>query len=251
MKTNAVRLIAVPFADEIVPGDDVSLKLAAALRHQKLALEDSDILVIKHKIISKAEGRIAPLGRVRPRRSAIVWARKFGSDARVVELALLEARGIVRQKNGVLITETRHGFVCANSGVDASNVDGGNSAVFLPSDPDRSAARLRSQIRKVLGVSVAVIVSDSFGRPWREGLTEVAIGVAGMKPLLDYRGKRDSHGYKLRASAEAVADELACAAGLVCGKLNRTPVCVVRGFKYAPGKGTARELVRKQNDLFR
>src|SRR5262249_32448645 len=121
----------------------------------------------------------------------------------------------------------------------------------LPMDPDRSAARLRLGIKKVFGVSVAVIVSDSFGRPWREGLTDVAIGVAGLKPLLDYRGTRDPNGYMLRGTVEAVADELACAAGLVCGKLNRTPVCVVRGFRYAPGKGFARELVRRKNDLFR
>jgi coenzyme F420-0:L-glutamate ligase/coenzyme F420-1:gamma-L-glutamate ligase len=159
---------------------------------------------------------------------------------------------MVGMKRGVLITETRHGFICANSGVDASNVDGGDSALLLPKDPDRSAARLRSQVKRALRVSVAVIISDSFGRPWREGLTEVAIGVAGMKPLLDYRGKRDPHGYQLRASYEAVADELACAAGLVCGKLNRTPVCIVRGFKYQPGRGTARGLIRaKKDDLFR
>lgn len=251
MKTDEVRLIAVPLADEIVPGDDLSLKLASALRHQKLTLREKDILVIKHKIVSKAAGQIVLLRDVRPRRSAVAWARKYGNDARVIELALCEARRIVRQKSGVLITETWRGFVCANSGVDASNVDGGKSAVLLPSDPDRSAAQLRSRIRNALGVSVAVIISDSFGRPWREGLADVAIGVAGIKPLLDYRGKRDPHGYKLRATAEAVADELACAAGLVCGKLNRTPVCVIRGFRYKSGKGSARELVRKKNDLFR
>jgi len=136
--------------------------------------------------------------------------------------------------------------------VDASNVDGGESAFLLPRGPDRSAARLRSDIKKSLGASAAVIISDSFGRPWREGLTEVAIGVAGMKALLDYRGKRDPHGYTLHATAEAVADELACAAGLVCGKLNRTPVCIVRGFKYQRGRGSARDLIRpKENDLFR
>ena len=135
--------------------------------------------------------------------------------------------------------------------MDASNVDGGKTAVLLPENPDRSAARLQSRIKKTVGVSVAIVVSDSFGRPWREGLCEVAIGVAGMKPLLDYRGKRDPHGYKLRATAEAVADELACAAGLVCGKLNRTPICLVRGFQYQPGRGAARDLIRKKNDLFR
>jgi coenzyme F420-0:L-glutamate ligase / coenzyme F420-1:gamma-L-glutamate ligase len=251
MTHGEVRLIPLYLADEIFPGDDLLQKLAAALRHQNLTLANNDVVVIKHKIISKAEGQIVPLETVPSRRSAISWARRFDGDARVVELALREAKRIVRQKNGVLITETRLGFVCANSGVDASNVDGGKSAVLLPKDPDRSAARLRSQIKKSFGVTVAVIVSDSFGRPWREGLTDVAIGVAGMKPLLDYRGHRDPHGYKLRATTEAVADEVACAAGLVCGKLNRAPACVIRGFAYAPGSGDAQKLVRRKNDLFR
>ncbi len=257
MKPRDIRLIPIPFPSEVLPGDDLIEKLRSALRHQKTLLKTGDILVIKHKVVSKAEGQVVALTDVRPTSSASLWADECGTDARLVELALREARRIVRKKmlrkkNGVLITETRHGLVCANSGVDASNVDGGNSAVLLPKDPDRSAARLRSQIRKALGVSVAVIISDSFGRPWREGLTEVAIGVAGMKPLLDYRGKRDPHRYRLRASYEAVADELACAAGLVCGKLNRTPVCIVRGFEYQRGPGSARDLVRaKENDLFR
>jgi coenzyme F420-0:L-glutamate ligase/coenzyme F420-1:gamma-L-glutamate ligase len=169
-----------------------------------------------------------------------------------VQLALNESRRIVRKRKGVLITETRHGFVCANSGVDVSNVDGGESAALLPEDPDVSASRLRSGITKSMGVSVAIIISDSFGRPWREGLTEVAVGLAGMQPLLDYRGKRDPHGYPLHASFEAVADELACAAGLVCGKLNRTPLCIVRGYSYPRGRGAARDLIRAaEHDLFR
>ena len=140
-------------------------------------------------------------------------------------------------KRGVLITETKHGFICANSGVDVSNVDGGNHAVLLPANPDRSAAKLRRELKKQLGIEIAVIVSDSFGRPWREGLTEVAIGVAGMRPLVDYRGRRDPHGYSLHATIDAVADELACAAGLVCGKLAGTPACIIRGYAYQRGKG--------------
>ena len=158
----------------------------------------------------------------------------------------------MRRKRGVLITETRHGFVCANSGIDVSNVDGGGKAALLPKDPDRSASRLRKEVKRVTGAEIAVIVSDSFGRPWREGLTEVAIGIAGMQPLVDYRGRRDSHGYKLHASIDAVADELACAAGLVCGKLESTPACIIRGFPYRRGAGTARQLVRPAvYDLFR
>jgi coenzyme F420-0:L-glutamate ligase / coenzyme F420-1:gamma-L-glutamate ligase len=247
-----IRIIPVPLPGEVRPGDNLVEKLAAALKHQNLELKSGDILVVKHKIVSKAEGQIASLRKVKPSPAATAWARQSGADARVVELALAESKRVVRQKKGVLITQTRHGFVCANSGIDVSNVDGGKSAVLLPKDPDRSAQQLRSGLRKSYGVDVAVIISDSFGRPWREGLTEAAIGVAGMKPLIDYRGKRDEHGYRLHASAEAVADEVACAAGLVCGKLNRTPVSIVRGFAFQHAKGSARELIRPaKNDLFR
>jgi coenzyme F420-0:L-glutamate ligase/coenzyme F420-1:gamma-L-glutamate ligase len=152
----------------------------------------------------------------------------------------------------VLITETKHGLVCANSGVDVSNVDGGSHALLLPQDPDRSAGQLHRELKKRLRLSIPVLITDTFGRPWREGLTEVAIGVAGMKALHDDRGRRDPHGYRLRVSVDAVADELACAAGLVCGKLTRTPACIIRGFRYRPGRGSARDLIRPAaNDLFR
>ena len=249
---DAIRLIAVRFADGIVPGDDLAKKFAAALRREKQSLKNGDVIVIKHKVVSKAEGQVVRLDSVKPSRAAKTWARISGADGRVIELALSESKRIVRKSKGVLITETHHGLVCANSGVDVSNVDGGDSAVLLPKNPDRSAHELRSRIRKKLGVDVAVIISDSFGRPWREGLAEVAIGVSGIRPILDHRGRRDSHGYQLHASEEAVADELACAAGLVCGKLNRTPVCIVRGFKYQRGRGTAFDLIRPaKNDLFR
>jgi coenzyme F420-0:L-glutamate ligase/coenzyme F420-1:gamma-L-glutamate ligase len=252
----AITLIPVPFTDEIRPGDSLSEKLANALKGQRLPLRSGDILVLKHKIVSKAEGQLVEINSVKPSSTAKKWSQQSGTDARVVELALRESREVIRKKvgggHGVLITETRHGLVCANSGVDLSNVNGGKHALLLPKDPDNSAAQLRSAIKRETGVSVAVIISDSFGRPWREGLTEVAIGVAGMKPLLDLRGKRDPHGYVLHATAEAVADELACAAGLVCGKLNGVPVGVVRGFRYEPGRGSARELQRaRKNDLFR
>ena len=252
----AVTLIPVPFPGEIRPGDDLADNLLHELKTQKLSLESGDVVVVKHKIVSKAEGRLVQLRNVKPSRPARKWSQQSGTDPRIVELALRESRAIVRKKvigdHGVLITETRHGMVCANSGVDLSNVDGGECALLLPKDPDKSAARLRSAIERKTGFQVAVIISDSFGRPWREGLTEFAIGVAGMKPLLDFRGKRDPHGYVLHATAEAVADELACAAGLVCGKLNGVPVCIVRGFRYEPDRGGARELQRaRKNDLFR
>jgi coenzyme F420-0:L-glutamate ligase/coenzyme F420-1:gamma-L-glutamate ligase len=229
------------------PGDSLADKLLAAAQ-----LQSGDILIVKHKIVSKSEGRIVDLTTIQPSDESIAWAKQYGLDARVIELALRESQSVLRRKNGVLITETHHGFLCANSGVDVSNVDGGHHAILLPEDPDRSAANLRRAIKKHTGLSVPVIITDSFGRPWREGLTEFAIGIAGMKPLRDDRGRRDPDGYLLKASVEAIADELACAAGLVCGKLNRTPACIVRGFRYDPGAGSFKDLLRPAaTDLFR
>ena len=247
-----LRLIPIALGGEIRAFDSLSGKLLESLRRHNLALEPGDILVVKHKIISKAEGRMVDLATIKPTAESRAWAKKYRLDPRVIELALRESRAVIRRKNGVLITETRHGFLCANSGVDVSNVDGGRHALLLPEDPDHSAALLRRELKKRTGLAIAVIITDSFGRPWREGLTEAAIGIAGMKPLRDDRGRRDSHGYKLRVSLEAVADELACAAGLVCGKLKRTPACIVRGFRYEAGRGSARELLRPAaSDLFR
>lgn len=246
-----VRLIPIRFADEIRPGDSLADKLLEALR-RRIKLQAGDILVVKHKIVSKSEGRLVDLATIEPSAESIAWAKQYALDARVVELALRESRAVIRRKNGVLITETHHGFLCANSGVDVSNVSGGSHALLLPEDPDRSAANLRRELKKRTGLAIPVIITDSFGRPWREGLTEFAIGIAGMKPLRDDRGRRDPHGYKLHASVEAVADELACAAGLICGKLNRAPACIVRGFRYAPGSGGIRALLRPAvTDLFR
>ncbi|MFZ1918552.1 MAG: coenzyme F420-0:L-glutamate ligase [Terriglobales bacterium] len=247
-----IRILPIAVAAEIGPETSLSEMLLAGARGARLRFEDGDILVVKHKVVSKAEGSIVSLAEIRPSAASRAWGRRYGVDARVTELALRESRRIVRRKRGVLITETRHGFICANSGVDVSNVDGGKHAVVLPADPDQSAARLRRELKASAGVEIAVIVSDSFGRPWREGLTEVAIGVAGMRPLVDYRGRRDPHGYSLHATIDAVADELVCAAGLVCGKLARTPACIIRGYSYQRGNGRARELLRPaRRDLFR
>ncbi len=247
-----ISIIPIPFPGEVRPGDSLARELLAALKVRKLSLQNHDILVIKHKIVSKSEGQLVDLATITPSRSSRAWARRYQLDARVIELSLAQSKRIVRRKRGVLITQTRHGFVCANNGVDVSNVNGGTHALLLPHNPDRSAAQLRRAIKKALHISVGVIISDSFGRAWREGLTEVAIGVAGLRPLRDYRGHRDSHGYPLRASVDAVADELACAAGLVCGKLDRVPACIIRGFPYQGGPGSARELIRPaKHDLFR
>ena len=247
-----VRILPLAVSGEIHAGESLCARLLAVTRSLRLRFQDGDILVVKHKVISKAEGALVALDEIRPSAASRTWARRYGLDARVRELAVRESRRIVRRKRNVLITETKHGFICANSGVDVSNVDGGRHAILLPADPDRSAARLRRELKKQLGIEIAVIVSDSFGRAWREGLTEVAIGVAGMRPLVDYRGRRDPHGYPLHATVDAVADELACAAGLVCGKLAGTPACIIRGYAYRRGHGGARELIRPaQKDLFR
>lgn len=247
-----VRIFPITVSGEIRAGESLATRLLTAANSLGLRFQDGDILVVKHKVVSKAEGALVALDKIEPSAASRAWARRYGLDAHIRELAIRESRRIVRQKRNVLITETKHGFICANSGVDVSNVDGGRHAVLLPQNPDRSAARLRRELKKQLGIEFAVIVSDSFGRPWREGLTEVAIGVAGMRPLVDYRGRRDPHGYSLHATVDAVADELACAAGLVCGKLASTPACIIRGYAYQRGSGRAQELVRPaKNDLFR
>jgi len=247
-----LRVLPIAINDEIRPGDSLTSKLLEAMKHPRLSLRRGDILIVKHKIVSKSEGQLVLLDKIKPSASSRAWARRYKLDARVTEVALAESRRVVRRKRGVLITETRHGLICANSGVDVSNVNGGGHALLLPKDPDRSAAQLHRALKKRLKLSIPVIITDSFGRPWREGLTEVAIGVAGMKALHDYRGDRDPHDYPLRVTIEAVADELACAAGLVCGKLARTPACIIRGFRYQPGRGRARDLIRSAaTDLFR
>jgi coenzyme F420-0:L-glutamate ligase/coenzyme F420-1:gamma-L-glutamate ligase len=247
-----LRVLPIAINDEIRPGDSLTSKLLEAMKHPRLSLRRGDILIVKHKIVSKSEGQLVLLDKIKPSASSRAWARRYKLDARVTEVALAESRRVVRRKRGVLITETRHGLICANSGVDVSNVNGGGHALLLPKDPDRSAAQLHRALKKRMKLSIPVIITDSFGRPWREGLTEVAIGVAGMKALHDYRGDRDPHDYPLRVTIEAVADELACAAGLVCGKLARTPACIIRGFRYQPGRGRAQDLIRSAaTDLFR
>jgi coenzyme F420-0:L-glutamate ligase / coenzyme F420-1:gamma-L-glutamate ligase len=247
-----IQLIPLPFDNEVKPGDSLTGLLLNALKHQKIKLRTGDILVIKHKIVSKAEGQLVDLKTIAPSAASRRWAKRYRLDPRVIELAIIQSRRIVRRKRGVLITETRHGFICANSAVDVSNVDGGAHALLLPDDPDRSAKNIHAGLKKSLHLSIPIIISDTFGRPWREGLTEVAIGIAGMKALHDYRGHRDSHNYTLQASVDADADQLACAAGLVCGKLARTPACIIRGFAFQPGSGSARDLIRPAaNDLFR
>jgi coenzyme F420-0:L-glutamate ligase / coenzyme F420-1:gamma-L-glutamate ligase len=247
-----LRLVRIPLPEEISPGDSIAAKLLQSLRKRRLAFEPGDILIVKHKVVSKSEGRLVKLKTIKPSADSLAWAKKYNLDAHVIELALRESRSVIRRKNGVLITETRHGFICANSGVDVSNVDGGRHALLLPADPDRSAHKLHRELKKRTGLAIPVLITDTSGRPWREGLVDFCIGIAGMRALRDDRGRRDPHGYTLQASVEAIADELACAAALVCGKLNRTPACIVRGFVYKPARGRTRDLLRPAaSDLFR
>ncbi len=250
-QTAELHAIPVHGIPEVKAGDSLAEVVLAAITGANLQLSAGDILVLKHKIVAKAEGRIVRLETVKPSRQALATARRNNTDARAVELALREAKRVLRDKH-VLITETQHGFVCANSGVDVSNVDGGKSAVLLPVDPDASAAKIHRKIKKLTGLYIPVVISDSFGRAWRQGLCDVAIGVAGMRPLRDYRGRRDAYGYTLRATEQAVADELAAMAGLVSGKDARVPACIIRGYAYPRGAGSARQLVRSADkDLFR
>jgi coenzyme F420-0:L-glutamate ligase/coenzyme F420-1:gamma-L-glutamate ligase len=244
-----IGLVGLP---EVRPGDDLPSLIIEAARAQGTGVRDGDVLVVTQKVVSKAEGCLVDLAEVQPSERAREVAKATGRDPRLVEVILRESRRIVRQEGQVIITETKHGFVCANAGVDASNVGGGDLVALLPEDPDRSAESIRQAVQEMTGVAVAVIISDTFGRPWREGHTNVAVGVAGMSPVRDYVGQRDPFGYELRVSTMAVADELAGAAEPVMGKLSRIPVAIVRGLAFEPGAGTARELIRPpERDLFR
>lgn len=250
--TGDVQLIGLRGAPHVSPGDDLAALVIHAAEQSGVTLADGDILVVTQKVVSKAEGRLVDLRKIEPSELARQVAEPYGKDPRYVEVVLRESVRIVRMERGLIISQTRHGFVCANAGVDASNVSGGDVACLLPLDSDSSAERLRVELRERLGVAVAVVISDSFGRPWRMGIVNVAIGVAGMRPLLDYRGVPDDYGRVMHASILAVADEIASAAELVAGKVNRAPFVVVRGYQYPQGEGAARDLVMDPAmDLFR
>jgi len=251
MGVSELRVIGLGGLPDVRPGDDIAALTLEAAERQDTPLATGDVLVVTQKIVSKAEGRVIALTDVEPGAEAARLAQETEKDPRVVELILRESRRIVRQAGPVLITETRHGFVCANAGVDASNV-GRGLVTLLPEDPDRSAGEIRAGLRERAGLEVAVVISDTFGRPWREGHTNVAVGIAGMEAFVDYVGQVDPHGYDLRVSTLAVADELAGAAELVMGKLSGVPVAIVRGYAYPKGSGTARDMIRPpERDLFR
>ncbi|MEX0786329.1 MAG: coenzyme F420-0:L-glutamate ligase [Dehalococcoidia bacterium] len=247
-----LRIIGIDGIPEVHPGDDLAAQILDAAQAQGLAFEDGDVIVVTQKVVSKAEGRIVALDDVEPGAFANQIAEQWEKDPRVVETVLRESARIVRMDHGVVICETKHGFICANAGVDSSNVEELGTVTLLPEDPDASARALRTSIEKEAGVGVAVIITDTFGRPWREGHVNFAIGVAGMTPIADYQGQLDPAGYEIRVTQIAVADELAAAAELAHGKLDRTPVAVVRGYAYEAGNGSASELVRDpERDLFR
>ncbi len=253
---NELRIIPISNIGEISPGTDLGVVIYEALRTQELELLQGDILVVTQKIVSKVEGRLVNLNEVEPSAFAHIAAAQSKKDAQHLEVVLRESRRIVRMDHGVLITETRHGFICANSGVDESNVNGERQLTLLPVDPDRSARELRLRLQQLAGkdstFDIAIIISDTWGRSWREGQVNMAIGVAGMEPIVDYRGQHDPYGYKLQASAIAVADELAAAAELVMGKIARIPVALIRGYTYIPSEAGVRPLLRDTaTDMFR
>jgi coenzyme F420-0:L-glutamate ligase / coenzyme F420-1:gamma-L-glutamate ligase len=251
-----VAVLALDGIPEIRIRDDLGAIIGNAIQRtpDALPLRDDDVLVVTQKVVSKAEGAVVDLTGIVPGDDALEFARRFDRDPRQVQVVLDEARRVVRMESGVLITETPHGFVCANGGVDASNVgpDSGSLVTLLPRDPDASAAGIRAAVRARFSVDVPVIVSDSFGRPWRWGIVDVAIGVSGLLPLDDLRGVPDADGRVMRSTVRAVADELASAAELVLGKTAARPVALVRGATFTRGEGSIRDVVMPaQNDLFR
>ena len=254
---NDLLSVALPELPEIRQGDDLPALIAGAWRslaadRPELAPTDGDCLVVTQKIVSKAEGRVVDLRTVDPRPEAVEFAAKWDRDARQVEVVLREAVEVLRMANGVIVCRTRHGFVCANAGVDASNV-AEETVTLLPDDPDASARKIRDSLEHILGFAPAVIVSDSFGRPWRWGIVDVALGVAGMGALDDQRGRPDTSGRVMRSTVVAVADEIASAAELASGKTSRRPVVLVRGAPLPAGDGSVRDevVMPREADLFR
>lgn len=244
---------SVPGIPEVQSGQDLGLVAASALERVGGGLQPWDVVVVTHKVVSKAEGRVFPLSAFEPRPEALELADRLGQEPQMVEAVLRESRRVVRAESGVLVTETLHGLVCANAGVDRSNVGGGESITCLPLDPDRSAARLREQwLPLANGGPLGVVISDTFGRPFREGSVNVAIGVAGMPALTDHRGLKDAQGYELHASTIGSADEIASLGELLMGKVDGLPMAVVRGITWSgPEEGSAPLLRDPAHDIFR
>jgi coenzyme F420-0:L-glutamate ligase/coenzyme F420-1:gamma-L-glutamate ligase len=249
-----ISLIGVEGIPEVGPGEDLAALIAAALAAAGIGLTDDDVLVVTQKVVSKAEGQVVDLGSLEPRPEAREWAERWSKDARQVELVLRESAKVLRMaEGGLIISRTRHGFVCANAGVDLSNTGGPELATLLPVDPDGSARKLRERLGELAGASPAVIISDSFGRPWRNGIVNVAIGAAGLEALVDLRGTPDAQGRQMHSTIIAVADELASAADLVGGKVAQIPVVLVRGYAYerpVADHGASALVMPGEQDLF-
>jgi len=247
-----IQIIGLKKVPLVKRGDNVAEHIVRAAKEEGIQISNRDIIVVAQKIVSKAEGGIVDLKSVTPSPRAEEIAKTSGKDPRHIEVILKETARIVRMKAVHLIVQTRHGFVCANAGVDKSNVEDPDSVALLPADPDKSAREIRHGIRELTGADVGVIISDTFGRAWRVGQINVAIGVDGLRPIMDYRGSKDMFGYVLNVTQMAVADELASAAELVMKKSHGVPVAIVRGFDYVQGTGSARDLIRpEEEDLFR
>ena len=247
-----IRIVPVRGLPEVSPGSDLGGLIYRALLAAGMHLVESDVLVVTHKVVAKAEDRVVDLNAVEPSPFAMRFAEQWDKDPRQVEVVLRESVRIVRMDRGVIISETKHGLICANAGVDRSNVAGRDEVCLLPVDPDASARRIAESLRRLSATNVPVVISDTFGRPWREGLTNVAIGVAGLRPIRSYIGMLDTQGRTLRVTALAIADELAGATELVMGKVDRVPAAVVRGYTAELGEGSARDLIRlPELDMFR
>jgi coenzyme F420-0:L-glutamate ligase/coenzyme F420-1:gamma-L-glutamate ligase len=248
-----IKIIPVRISADILPGDNLAAMIGRGCLDHGIDILEGDIIVVAQKIVSKSEGRIVHLDKVAPSRKAKSLAKANRKDPRLVELILQESIRMVRMRNGVIITETRHGFVCANSGIDQSNAKDESTAILLPVDPDRSASNIRKDLIKIHGRQVAVIITDTFGRPFRNGQTNVAIGIAGIAPMKSYIGKSDMYGKILRVTEIAIVDEVSSAAELVMGKSDRVPVVIVRGCEFEFSvKATIKSLLRKRKkDLFR
>ena len=249
-----IEIFAIQNMPLVKEGDNVAEIIVASALRQNMPIREKDIIVITHKIISKAEGNLVNLEKVSPSKRAIEVAQKTEKDPKFVEIVLTETKEIVRMGRNSLITETKNGTICANAGIDKSNIEGKDNIALLPKEPDKSAQAVRREIKKLTNQDVAVIISDTHGRPLRMGEINVAIGIAGMKPTKDRRGEKDLFGYVLRVKQTAVADEIASAAELVIGQADEgRPVAIVRGYEYAPAeKASARELIRpREADLFR
>jgi len=247
-----IQILGIVNMPLVKPGDSIADQIVEAAKAESVEIQSNDIIVIAQKIVSKAEGNLIDLLTVHPSSLAETIAKTSGKDPRHVEVILRESTSIVRMRGPHLIVETAHGFVCANAGVDRSNVGKEDSVVLLPKDPDKSAKMIQRRITQLTGVNVGIIISDTFGRAWRNGQVNVAIGVAGLSPIVDYRGTQDMFGNQLNVTQIAMADELASAAELVMRKSDRIPVAIVRGVKYVKQDGSIKPLIRpREEDLFR